>query len=76
VISQHGKQNGHAVSAMRGQQKDVVYTSYRIECKRFGTPPPPSGAGLRNTATKKSGCEFFRRAKLTPEGWQFRHGPE
>jgi hypothetical protein len=76
VINQHGKQNGYAVSARCAGNKDVVYTSYLIECDRFGAPPPPSGASLRHTATKKCGCEFFGRAKLTPEGWQFHCGPE
>jgi hypothetical protein len=77
VINQHGKVHGYAVLP-RGatSKKDGVYTTYRMECDRLGPAKPSRGAGLRKTTTKKTGCEFFGRARLTPDGWVFEHTPE
>lgn len=77
AINKHGMEYGYAVSARcAGDKKDGVYTSYRIECDKFGLPAKSKGTGLRKTATKKTGCEFFGRAKLEGGVWSFKHAQD
>jgi hypothetical protein len=76
AINQHGKDHGYAVTRSNGYKKKKTdqYISYWIKCDKYGAPRVRADtAGLRKTSTTKDGCEFKGWAKLTSEGWVFKH---
>lgn len=74
AINAHGKANGYAVNRQNASNRIAGQpTYYTIVCDRFGLPRPTEGVRLRKSSTRKSGCKFKASAKLTDEGWVFRH---
>jgi len=74
ALNAHGKEHGYAVTLRNGKKdKTGGISRYCVYCVKYGEPAPSAGAGLRKTATKRTGCQFKATVALKPEGWMFIH---
>jgi hypothetical protein len=77
-FNEWARTHGFAVIRANGRNKqDGVYTRYDLRCDRYGLPRPSRSTGLRQTATRKCGCQFRATAANSEEGWILhRHSDE